>query len=150
VFVYNSEPSFKALISFYSNFSNTKIVNNEWHFYCISWNGRSGEVQFFFDGDIFGKRITHNDLKASLPATENISVLLKRPTHVDQELKYLGKISYLNLWSVELSERTVKAMTAGGLNINGDVISWRDVPNCIVGKLFIVKNTPVYFPGKNP
>jgi hypothetical protein len=61
--------------------------------------------------------------------------------------KYFGILSYLNMWSVELPERTVKVMSAGGLNVYGNVMAWRNVRNCLVGNLIIKYSAAVYFPG---
>ena len=127
------------------------IAKGDWHFYCMSWNGKNGHVQFFFDGNVFGGIISDDKLHGNLSKAGNISVgfewpnEMKAPKLLDE--RYFARISYLNLWSVELPVKTVKAMSAGGFNIKGDVMAWRDVQNYFVGNLVITNNTDAYFPG---
>ncbi len=136
----------------FSTISNEKNANNEWHFHCMIWNGKTGEFQFYYDGYLLGHKITNKKLQTILPKAGNMSAGFKWVQDVEPTLlggKYFGILSYLNMWSVELPERTVKAMVAGGLNINGNVMAWRNVPNCLVGNLIVKYNSAaVYFPGK--
>ena len=117
------------------------ILGGDWHFYCLTWNGKTGIFRFFYDGVIFGNAIEHEKLKTSLPKTGNISV----GKTFDQDTSV--RISYLNVWSVELTKHSVLAMSAGGLNVNGDAMAWRNVRKGIVGVIRISKSVVVYFPG---
>ena len=125
----------------FSTKSIKNILSGNWHFYCLTWNGKTGIFRFFYDGVIFGSAIEHEKLKTSLPKTGNISVgkTFVQGTSV--------RISYLNVWSVELTKHSVLAMSAGGLNVNGNVMAWRDVRKGIVGAIRIRKTAVPYFPG---
>ena len=119
----------------------------DWHFHCLTWNGKTGIFRFFYDGVIFGNAIEHEKLKTSLPKTGNISVgnkFMLEPSFIDGTSV---RMSYLNVWSVELTKHSVLAMSAGGLNINGDVMAWRDVRKGIVGTIRTTKSVVLYFPG---
>ncbi|XP_028411259.1 uncharacterized protein LOC114533843 [Dendronephthya gigantea] len=124
-------------------------TNGEWHFNCMSWNGKSGDVVFFHDGIPLGHKRTDGSLRAVLPSVGNISFGSKWKYNGSlrvNELTY-GKIAYLNVWSYTLPERAVLLMSAGGLNINGDVMAWKHVQKWIVGYLPVVNRTVIYFPG---
>ncbi|CAB3991320.1 Hypothetical predicted protein [Paramuricea clavata] len=60
---------------------------------------------------------------------------------------FVGTLSCLNIWSVELSFTSIYSMSSGAMNINGDCLAWRYVLGMIVGNLTIVPNTIIYYPG---
>ena len=132
----------------FSKRSSKKLANGEWHFYCLTWNGKTGEVRFYFEGHYFGNSTDNETSHWTSPGSGNMFVGLKL---VDPALplpRYIAKISYLNAWSVDLPEKAVKAMSAGGLNINGNLMAWRDVPNCFMANISVTSETVVFFPGK--
>lgn len=61
---------------------------------------------------------------------------------------FLGKMSCVNIWSVIQSQTSIRAMASGGMNINGDFLSWRHVQEYIAGNLVVISNTVIYYPGK--
>ena len=140
------------ILSFFFAFSSRPGgtgTNGEWHFNCVSWNGKSGEVMFFHNGITFGEMIPDENLRAVLPGAGNISVGSKwaynESLFVNQEI--YSKIAYLNMWSYTLPQRAVQLMSAGGLNVNGDVMAWKHVQRWIVGNLLVVKGCKIHFPG---
>ena len=61
---------------------------------------------------------------------------------------FFGYLSCVNIWSYIQSTVSIFAMSSGGMNINGDLLAWRDVQGYIVGNLSILPKTAIYFPGK--
>lgn len=95
----------------------------------------------------FGNAIEHNSLQTSLPKTGNITIGNNFISELSFRADAYVRISYLNVWSFELTRHSVFAMSAGGLNINGDVMAWRNVHKSIVGNIVIQKRVALYFPG---
>ena len=118
-----------------------------WNFHCLTWNGKTGIFRFFINGLPFGIAVEHESLRTSLPKTGNITIGNNFTSELSFHPEALVKMSYLNVWSFELTKHSVFAMSAGGLNINGDVMAWRNVHKSIVGNIVMQKRVAVYFPG---
>ena len=102
------------------------------------------------DGYRFGKSIRNKTLRGVLPNFGNITVGFKASRGRSQKyLKHdiLGEVAYLNMWSVEILQPAVLAMSAGGMNVNGNIMTWRDVQYYFIGNLNIHKGFPARFPG---
>ena len=61
---------------------------------------------------------------------------------------FVGTVTYLNIWSVAIPESCVRTMAGGVMNVKGDLLAWRNVPEYIVGNLIMVPNTNIYNPGE--
>ena len=60
---------------------------------------------------------------------------------------FTGTMSYLNVWQLILPKEAIEAMTRGGVNINGDLLSWRNVLRWIVGSVNVQNKTAIRYPG---
>ena len=130
----------------FSGVSDYRIVNNYWHFICVTWNGLSGKVKFYYEGPI-QKTITGPVTQLSQGGKFSIGV--KKDTNSGTySSSFVGKLSCVNIWSYVQSDASIISMASGAMNVNGDFLAWRDVQGYIVGNLTVVSNTNIYFPGK--
>ena len=58
-----------------------------------------------------------------------------------------GTLSGVNIWSYVLLPGSILAMSSGIMNINGDLLAWRDMQSYLVGNLNVISNSNIYFPG---
>ena len=124
--------------------SDNRIVNNYWHFICITWNGLN--VKFYYDGII---QSTVSGPVTQLSQQGNFSIGVKMDISSGTYFSaFSGKLSCVNIWSYIQSENSIRAMSSGVMNVNGDYLAWRDVKRFIVGNLTVLSNTNVHFPGK--
>ena len=72
----------------------------------------------------------------------------KDPDSGNYTNSFVGHLSCVNIWSYVQSTPSILSMSSGGMNVNGDLLAWRDVPRFIVGNLTVLFNTEIYFPGK--
>jgi hypothetical protein len=96
-----------------------------------------GSVTYFYDGYIVDNKIQTELLKTQLPSGKNFSVGFSDET---------GPLTQLNIWDYEIARSSVVAMSSGGFNVHGSVLSWsklaRHVPNATINW-----NTDIYLPG---
>ena len=125
------------------------ITNNLWHFLCLTWNGRIGhKMKFYHQGFKMDEKTIHNTSisqggKFLIGATKDYK---NGPSHFFSD--FVGTISCLNIWSVTQPYYCILAMSSGAMNINGNVLAWRDLLGMIVNNLTIIPNTIIYYPGK--
>ncbi len=127
---------------------NVIVTNNLWHFLCLTWNGIFGrKMKFYHQGLKTNEKTIHNT-----PISPGGKFLIgaakdyKNGPHFFTD--FVGTISCLNIWSVTQPVPCILAMSSGAMNINGDVLAWRDVLGMVVNNLTIVPNTIIYYPGK--
>ena len=60
---------------------------------------------------------------------------------------FVGTLSCLNIWSGCYLQRSITAMSSGGLNINGDYLAWRDVAARNVGNISVHSKTVICYAG---
>ena len=124
------------------------IVNNHWHFLCLTWDARTGVIIFYHQGS---KMATHEKnctsilqgghfLIGATKHEKNGSYLFSKP--------FIGTLSCLNIWSARLVRGSIASMSSGAMNVNGDVLAWRNVLHLIVNNVTTVLNTIIYYPGK--
>ena len=58
-----------------------------------------------------------------------------------------GTLTQLNIWDYEISSDNVVAMSAGGFNVHGSVLSWSSFAKYIPDASMQL-NTDIYLPGK--
>jgi hypothetical protein len=61
---------------------------------------------------------------------------------------FVGTLTCLNIWSIYLKPVFISTMASGGMNINGDLLAWRNVPAQIVGNLVMIPITEIYGAGR--
>ena len=109
-----------------------------WHFLCIQWNGIAGTVTYFYDGYAVDSKIQDETLKTQLPPGKNFSIGLGDGT---------GKLTQLNIWDYEIATGSVVAMSSGGFNVHGSVLSWSSLAKN-VSDASIDWGSSNYLPGK--
>ena len=133
---------------FVSDVSEDHIVNDFWHFICIWWNGLTGNVKFYYDGR------QQNSIAVSGPMTQlspggKFSIgVTKDPNSENYFNSFVGHLSCVNIWSFVQSTPSIISMSSGAVNVNGDLLAWRDVQVYIIGNLSVLSSTNVYFPGE--
>lgn len=135
---------------FHSTKSNAYIINNQWHFLCVTWDGVSGQLLFYYDSSYQGRKIQGDHLATLLQGGGNFSVGVTKDTASGSYISlngFTGTMSYLNVWQLVLSQAAIRAMTSGGVNVNGDLLSWRNVPRWIVGSVNVENKTIIRYPG---
>ena len=130
----------------FSGVSDYRIVNNYWHFICVTWNGQNGKVKFYYEGPI---QTTTTGPVTQLSQRGKFSIGVKKDLNSGTySSSFVGKLSCVNIWSYVQSDASIICMSSGTMNVNGDYLAWRDVQEYIVGNLTVVSNTNIYFPGK--
>jgi hypothetical protein len=77
-------------------------------------------------------------LKTQLPKGKNFSIGLS-----DE----IGTLTQLNIWDYEIAASNVIAMSSGGFNVHGSVLSWNSLAK-YAHRASINWNTEIYLPGK--
>ena len=132
----------------FSDVSEDYIVNNFWHFICVSWNGLYGNINFYYDG-IKQNTITISARMTELSPDGKFSIGIKKdPNNGKYISSFHGDLSCVNIWSYVQSAESITSMSSGGVNVNGNLLAWRDVQGFIVGNLTVLSNTIIYFPGE--
>ena len=114
---------------------------NHWHFFCIIWNGIEGRLALFYDGYADGGFIKRENLKTQVPSGRLFIV-----NSPDDSDKNHGTITQLNIWDYEISSGNVVAMSAGGFNVHGSVLSWSSLAKYVPDGSIQWK-TEIYLPG---
>ena len=114
------------------------FYDTSWHFVCIQWNGIDGSVSYFHNGYSVGIGIKNEILKTELQPGKFFNV---------DTSDRIGKLTQLNIWDYEIEAVSIIAMSSGGFNIHGNVLSWRKFVKFIPTSS-INWNTEIYLPGK--
>ena len=104
------------------------------------WNGIEGKLTLFFDGYAVDGFTQNENLKTRLLSGKSFAV----GSSGDDDEK--GTLTQLNIWDYEISSGNVVAMSAGGLNVHGSVLSWSSLAKYVSDKS-IQWNTDIYLPG---
>ena len=107
----------------------------------------NGKVNFYYDGVRQGSTKSGTMVKLTPGGKFSIGVEKDLNSGIYTG-SFFGYLSCVNIWSYIQSTVSILAMSSGGMNINGDLLAWRDVQGYIVGNLSILPNTTIYFPGK--
>ena len=110
----------------------------QWHFLCVQWNGIAGTVTYFYDGYAVDSKIQDETLKTQLPPGKNFNIGLGDGT---------GKLTQLNIWDYEIAAGNVVAMSSGGFNVHGSVMSWCSLVKYVPSEN-INWNSEIHLPGK--
>ena len=110
----------------------------QWHFLCVQWNGIAGTVTYFYDGYAVDSKIQNEMLVTQLPPGKNFSIGLGDG---------IGKLTQLNIWDYEIATGNVVAMSSGGFNVHGSVMSWSTLVKYVPGANINWKSS-IYLPGK--
>jgi intein-encoded DNA endonuclease-like protein len=77
-------------------------------------------------------------LKTQLPPGKNFNIGLRDGT---------GTLTQLNIWDYEIAASNVVAMSSGGFNVHGSVMSWNSLVKYVPSES-INWNSSIYLPGK--
>ncbi|XP_028416239.1 serum amyloid P-component-like [Dendronephthya gigantea] len=149
VFVYSS-PTHDAEIGvfLYSDFVLDLIIkesgkngpaishHKSWHFYCLQWRSSDGLILIYQDGKNLGTRIE----------SKGYTIPFKGIVVLGQELDsygggfqtaqaFKGSLAGLNLWSQFLTANIIQGMASGVLNVNGNLLQWRNFRNHTFGNV---------------
>ena len=118
--------------------------------FCVTWDGVSGQLLFYYHSSYQGDKIKGDHLAALLQGGGNFLVGVSKDTTSGLNIPlngFTGTMSYLNVWQLILPKEAIEAMTRGGVNINGDLLSWRNVLRWIVGSVNVQNKTAIRYPG---
>ena len=77
-------------------------------------------------------------MKTQLPPGKNFSIGLGDG---------VGTLTQLNIWDYEIAASNVVAMSSGGFNVHGSVMSWSSLAKYVPSES-INWNSSIYLPGK--
>jgi hypothetical protein len=77
-------------------------------------------------------------LKTQLPPGKNFNIGLGDGT---------GKLTQLNIWDYEIATGNIVAMSSGGFNVHGSVMSWSSLAKYVPSES-INGNSEIHLPGK--
>ena len=87
--------------------------------------------------------IENENLKAQLPSGKSFRIQIPGAGEGH------GSLTQLNIWDYEISSGNVVAMSAGGFNVHGSLLSWSNLAKYVPeGNIHL--STDVYLPGKSP
>ncbi|XP_028398697.1 neuronal pentraxin-1-like isoform X3 [Dendronephthya gigantea] len=114
----------------------TQIVNkrekvlapDSWHFYCLQWRSTDGLNEIYQDGKKLGT--SDNGTKGYIiPANGTVVLGQEMDSHgkgFDSNQAFKGSLAGLNLWRQFLTVNVIQGMTSGVINVNGNLLQWRD------------------------
>ena len=109
-----------------------------WHFYCMQWRNSDGLVQTFQDAiklEMGYKAVGH------IIPSNGVMVL-------GQQRAFKGSLAGLNFWTYFLTINTIQGMAAGIINVNGNLLQWRDFrTEHVFGDVSIVERSEAEIPG---
>jgi hypothetical protein len=123
------------------------IVNDHWQFLCLIWDGENGAIAFYHQG---GMVDTQTGNRTAIPPGGNFLIGATKDDENGSGLfsgRFVGTLSGLNIWSV-MQHGSVLPMSSGAMNVNGDILAWRNVLHLNLQNVTIVPNTIIYYPGK--
>ena len=119
-------------------------MNNHWQHMCVTVKQRKHKILF-----------SRNDMQIQLRLNVDISFPKEGKFEIGAQKNgdsyvqlFVGTVTCLNIWSVAIPESCVRTMAGGVMNVKGDLLAWRNVPEYIVGNLIMVPNTNIYNPGE--
>lgn len=101
------------------------------------WNGVTGKAAFFYDGDRASSIKQNESLKGELPSGKNFKIGIDNNP---------GTLTQLNIWNYELPEVSFKAMSAGGVNVHGNMLSWSDLSRYVTENKN--RSSEIFLPGE--
>ena len=95
-------------------------------------------MSYFYDGYRVGSKIENDLLQTQLPAGRDFSIGAS-----DED----GTLTQLNIWDYEISTSSIIAMSAGGFNVHGSLLSWKNLRKYVPDEN-IKWNSEIYLPGR--
>jgi predicted ester cyclase len=109
----------------------------------MQWENSNGLVHTYQDA--IKLEVEHNTAKHHIPSygTMVLGQKLDAPN-----LAFQGSLAGLNFWTYLLYIDTIQGMAAGIINVNGDLLQWRDfMTDHVFGNVSIVERSEAEIPG---
>ena len=132
--------SFRPLIDAYDS----------WHFYCMQWRSSDGLTEYYQDARKLRKEIKEDSIGIYFPSNGDMILGQELDAYVDgfdQEQAFKGSLTGLNFWSHFLGNDTIQGMSAGVINVNGNLLQWRDFRWRTFGNVHMVDRSEPEIPG---
>ncbi|XP_028416199.1 neuronal pentraxin-2-like [Dendronephthya gigantea] len=121
--------------------------HTSWHFYCLQWRSSDGLIQIYQDGKNLWTRI--ESLGYTIPS-KGIVVLGQEldgyGSRFDSNQAFHGSLAGLNLWSQFLTANIIQGMASGVLNVNGNLLQFRNFRNHTFGIVTVRHGSEVEIP----
>ena len=129
-------------------FHRPAVKTGRWHFYCAMWKSSDGLLEVYKDG----VHLQSKTVSAGRVIPGNGAIVLGQEVDsyaggfsTSQALK--GELAGFNFWTELLTANEISGMAAGTINVNGDLLQWRDFRGSIHGAVSIKENSDFELPG---
>ena len=118
-------------------FSLSVSAHESWHFYCMKWKNSDGSVRMY--QDVIEQHIGQVVAQGYVIPSNGVMVLGQG---------FEGSLAGLNFWKYPLHTDTIQGMAAGIINVNGNLLQWRDfMTDHTSGDVSIVERSEAEIPG---
>ncbi|KAL7020531.1 hypothetical protein ACKWTF_011569 [Chironomus riparius] len=119
-----------------------KIIDNIWHFLCVSWTMNEGLYEIYLDGNL---HVQGYNLSKSMPISGNgVFIIGQEQDSIGGDFSetesFVGKISYLDFWQRQLLATEVNEYYRSCDPYQSDFISWTDLKLKTIGNVKVVKS----------
>ncbi|XP_028397243.1 uncharacterized protein LOC114521055, partial [Dendronephthya gigantea] len=146
-FLYDSLVLELEIKNIYSDNGPKISAYDSWHFYCLQWRSFDGLIEVYQDGK---KRGTKYRAKNHTIHSNGVVVLGQELDSYgggfQSHQAFKGSLAGLNLWSQFLTTNVIQGMASGVLNINGNLLQWRDFRDHVFGNIVIQNETEAGLP----
>ncbi|CRL07619.1 CLUMA_CG020584, isoform A [Clunio marinus] len=116
-----------------------KIIDDVWHFLCVSWTMNEGHYEIYVDGTL---NIQGYNLSRSTPiAGEGIFIIGQEQDSLggsfSESESFVGKISYMDFWDRQLNAIEINDYYRTCDPYQGNLFSWTDLKFKTVGEIKI-------------
>ena len=121
-------------------------TRDSWHFYCMQWKSSDGLTQVYQDATKL--KMSHKQKGYIIPS--NSRMVLGQEVDVsgfEKAQAFEGSLAGLNFWTFFLSVVEIQGMAAGIMNVNGNLLQWRDFRNHTFGDVSMVDRSEAEIPG---
>ena len=133
---------------FFILFNRTEVRTGRWHFFCIMWKSSDGLLEVYQDGvHLQSKTVSVGRV---MPGRGALVIGQEPDSYAggfssSQAMK--GELAGLNFWTELLTLNEISGMAGGTININGDLLQWRDFRGALHGAVSLKENSDFEIPG---
>ncbi|KAM7291190.1 sushi, von Willebrand factor type A, EGF and pentraxin domain-containing protein 1 [Ixodes scapularis] len=131
-----SDPNKLLLYIFQESYDTNTVANdNEWHHCAVTWNSKTGQWTFYWDGQsrVTGVRSMGGHMfKGELVVGQEQDQVGGAFSGIES---YSGHVAELNMWDYEMSASEINSLTTSCGNA-GNVVAWPELRNGILGNIF--------------
>jgi hypothetical protein len=119
-----------------------KIIDDIWHFICVSWSSNEGLFEIFLDGEL---NTEGYNLSAGNPVPGNGVFIIGQEQDIlnggfSETESFVGKIAYMDFWSKTLTSAEINEFYRTCEPYQGNLFSWTDMKFNLHGNLIISKS----------